>query len=509
MRVIAISYDSTEVLSRFAKKTRIDIPLLADPKSVVIKQFGLLNTAAQPGTRKAGISIPMVVLVDDKGIVKATMSETVRDRYRATDFVKAWNDATKLQKTGSADEAKAAPAKAAEKTASWRQLHGRSQGHAVGMGALPTEWSENKNVAWKIPVPGDGWSSPIVDGNEIWLTTAIDTERSLRAVCIDADSGQVRLNVEVFNPKELLVKHDRNGHATPTPVLDDEHVYVHFGSYGTAALKRSNGAIVWTNQNTRINHQWGPGSSPVLLDDMVVFNCDGMQQRYVIALDKTNGKQRWKTSRSEEITKGGFFRKAFSTPSIVEVNGKTVLLSGGANQVTTFDPATGKEGWSVKYYGYAGVTRPVIADGRAFVTSGYGDGTLMAIQLSDSDDKKSGELIWKTNKAVPIIPSPVVVGSELFMVNDTGVLACLDAATGKVHWRERLTGNFAASITFGDGKLFVHNDKGLTTVFEPSAIAFRKLASNQLDSNIQASPALVAGTIYIRTKTSLYRIEKT
>lgn len=391
---------------------------------------------------------------------------------------------------------------------SWREFQGGSQGHAVGVGSLPTEWSEGRNVVWKSPIAGRGWSSPIVDGNEIWLTTAIDEERSLRAVCLDTDSGKIRLDIEVFKPDSLLAKHERNGHATPTPALDDEHVYVHFGSYGTAALRRTDGHVVWINQNTRINHQWGPGSSPVLVDDMVVFNCDGMEQRYVIALDQTTGEQRWKTPRSETITKGGFFRKAFSTPSIVNVNGKTVLLSGGANQVTTFDLKTGQEGWSVKYFGYAGVTRPIIADGRAFVTSGYGDGSLMAIQLNDTDDRKSGELIWKTNKGAPIIPSPIVVGTELFMISDAGILTCLDAATGDVHWRERLAGNFAASITFGDGKLFVHSDKGVTTVFEPSASRFNMLATNQLDSNIQASPALVAGVIYIRTKKSLYRIEQ-
>ncbi|MEO1526395.1 MAG: PQQ-binding-like beta-propeller repeat protein [Planctomycetota bacterium] len=390
---------------------------------------------------------------------------------------------------------------------SWRQL-GAHSGHAIGDKSLPSEWSDTKNVAWKTPIPGSGWSSPIVDGNEIWLTTSIDQQRSLRLLCLDASSGKIRLNVEVFSPDKLVAKHARNGHATPTPVLDDSNVYVHFGSYGTAALDRRTAEILWTNKDTVINHQWGPGSSPVLLDDMVVFNCDGMEQRYVIALNKKAGKQVWKTTRSEKITKGGFFSKAFSTPSIVQVNGQTKLLSGGANQVTTFDPRTGKEGWSVKYFGYAGVTKPIIADGRAFVTSGYGDGSLMAIQLSDAHGHKSGELLWKTNKGAPIIPSPIVVGSELYMVSDNGVLSCVDAATGDVHWRERLSGNYAASITYGDGKLFVHNDKGMTTVFAPSADGFRKLSTNQLDSNIQASPALVDGVIFLRTKKSLYRIEE-
>ena len=678
IQVVGLSYDPTDVLSKFSKKNRIEFPLLADPKSEVIKQLGLLNSTAKPGTKKAGIAYPMTILVDRNGVVKAKLPATVRTRHNGSQLVQAWSKvgSSTASKTASApalnfnvknisgkDVAlknylgkvvvvvnvaskcgytpqyeplqklheqykdkglailgfpcnqfggqepgteqdiqafckanygvkfdmfskvdvkgdkqtplykyltaqdtkpaskgnvkwnfekfvidrsgkvvarfgtrvspdskefsgllakllksdakapkatprKATPAKKADnKKTSWRQFN-ESQGHAVGSGALPAEWSETKNVAWKTPIPGSGWSSPIVDGNEVWLTTSIDKEHSLRAICLDAASGKVRLNVEVFKPKTLLAKHARNGHATPTPVLDDKHVYVHFGSYGTAALERSSGDIAWTNQETKINHQWGPGSSPVLFDDLVVFNCDGMEQRYVIALNKKTGKQTWKTNRSEKITKGGFFRKAFSTPSVVTVNGEKMLLSGGANQVSTFDPETGKEGWSVKYFGYAGVTKPVIADGRAFVTSGYGDITLMAVQLSDSENRKSGELLWKTNKGAPIIPSPIVVGSELYMVSDKGVLSCLDAATGKVHWRGRLPGNYAASITFGDGKLFAHNDKGLTTVFAPSVSGFKKLATNQLDSNIQASPALVSGVIYLRTKNSLYRIQK-
>ena len=688
IQVVGVSYDNVEILSKFAKKKSVEFPLLADPKSEVIKQFGLLNETGKPGTRTAGMSYPLTVLVDKNGVVRAKLPATVVRRHNGNQLVDAWTALSKstantavpaalnftvknisgkevalkdylgkvvvvvnvaskcgytpqyepLQKLheqykdkglailgfpcnqfggqepgtekdikefceatygvkfdmfskldvkgqkqaplykyltaqdtkpaakgdvkwnfekfvidrngkvvgrfatrvapdgkefsgllakllmpkaaaekksmekAAADKKameKPAPAKekAGDKKTSWRQFNG-SQGHAVGAGPLPTEWSETKNVAWKTPVPGSGWSSPIVDGDEVWLTTAIDEEHSLRAVCIDAVSGKVRLDVEVFKPKKLLVKHDRNGHATPTPVLDDDHIYVHFGSYGTAALKRSNGDIVWTNQDTKINHQWGPGSSPVLFEDMVVFNCDGMEQRYVTALNKKTGKQVWKTPRSETITKGGFFRKAFSTPSVVTVNGSKMLLSAGANQVSTFDPKTGKAGWSVKYFGYAGVTKPIIADGRAFVTSGYGDAVLMAVQLSDSGSKKSGELLWKTKRGAPIIPSPIVVGTELYMVSDKGVLSCLDAATGKVHWQDRLPGNYAASITFGDGKLFVHNDKGLTTVFAPSVQGFEKLATNQLDSNIQASPALISGAIYLRTKNSLYRIQK-
>ena len=335
------------------------------------------------------------------------------------------------------------------------------------------------------------------------MTTSIDHQKSLRAICIKQNSGEIRFNVEVFRPEQFVEKHGRNGHATPTPVLDEDHVYVHFGSYGTAALRRQDASIVWKNQDTIINHQWGPGSSPVLYGDKIVFNCDGMDLRYVIALDKSTGTQVWKTIRSVETKDDGFFRKAFSTPLVVSANDKPVLLTAGANQVSALSTNNGKEIWTEAFFGYAGVTVPVAADSRAFVTSGYGDGSLMAIQLDDSKKHKSGDVIWKTNKNAPIIPTPIVVGKELFMVSDKGILTCLDAATGKVHWRDRLQGNFASSILFGDGKLNVSSDRGETYVIKPSKSKMKGVATNKLDANIQATAALLDDSIFIRTKNSL------
>jgi len=391
---------------------------------------------------------------------------------------------------------------------SWPQLRGPSQGHAAKGNKLPAKWSDQKNVAWKTEIPGSGWSSPIVDKGQVWLTTSIDADNSLRAICVNQETGEIEVNVEVFRPNQLVEKHARNGHATPTAVLDEDHVYVHFGSYGTAALRRTDGAIVWKNQDTVIEHQWGPGSSPILFKDMLIFNCDGMDLRYVVALDKATGDSIWKTDRSVPTKDDGFFRKAFSTPLVTSVNGTEMILSAGANQVSALSSGTGTEAWNVKYFGYAGVTVPVAAGGRAFVTSGYGDGTLMAIQLEDSGKKQSGELLWKTKANAPIIPTPIVVGRELYMVSDKGIMTCLNAATGRVHWRERLGGNFASSILYGDGKLFVSNDRGETFMIKPSKSKVRVLATNKLDSNIQATAALIDNSLIMRTKNSLYRITK-
>ena len=389
---------------------------------------------------------------------------------------------------------------------SWRQLRGDNQGHAAAGIKLVSKWSETNNVVWKTDIPGAGWSSPVILDNEVWLTTCVEKDKSLRAICIEKDSGKIRVDVEVFKPRKLIEKHARNSHATPTPVIDDSSVYVHFGSYGTAALDRKTGEIKWKNQKTVIDHQWGPGSSPVLVDDLLVFNCDGRDVRYVIALDTKTGKRAWKTDRTVKITKGPFFEKSFSTPAVTSLDGQRVLLTAGANQFSSLVPTSGKENWSQEFFGYAGVAAPIVANGLAFVASGYGDISLMAVQLDKSEDRKPGELVWTIKRNVPIIPTPIVLGSELYMVSDDGILSCVDSASGKYHWRKRLKGGYAASVTYGDNKLFLPNDKGEVTVVSPSREKCQIIATNRLNGNIQATPALVDDSLFFRTQSSLYRI---
>ena len=389
---------------------------------------------------------------------------------------------------------------------SWTQLRGDNQGHASAGIKLASEWSETNNVVWKTDIPGAGWSSPVILDNEVWLTTCVEKDKSLRAICVEKDSGEIRVDVEVFKPKKLVEKHARNSHATPTPVIDDSSVYVHFGSYGTAALDRKTGKIKWKNQKTVIDHQWGPGSSPVLVDDLLVFNCDGRDVRYVIALNTETGKRAWKTKRTVKITKGPFFEKSFSTPAVTSLDGQRVLLTSGANQFSSLVPASGKENWSQEFFGYAGVAAPIVANGLVFVASGYGDVSLMAIQLEKSGDRKPGQLVWSIKRNVPIIPTPIVLDSELYMISDDGIFSCFDSATGEYHWRKRLKGKYAASITYGDDKLFLPNDKGEVTVVSPSRKKCQIVATNRLNGNIQATPALVDDSLFFRTQNSLYRI---
>lgn len=390
----------------------------------------------------------------------------------------------------------------------WSQFRGPNDGKATEDAKFETSWTQSKNIAWKVAIPGSGWSSPVVDNKEVWLTTCLEESKSLRALSYDTNSGEKLLDIEVFKPSRLLKKHARNSHATPTPVLDEKNIYVHFGSYGTAAIERSTGKILWSNENTKIDHQWGPASSPILHKNLLIFNCDGRDKRYVVALDKISGKQVWKLKRSAEIDKGPFFEKFFSTPLLVSTGNQQVLLSAGANQFSSINPDTGRELWSHEYFGYAGVAAPVASSGIAIVASGYGDVSLTAISLDESaTGHELGAEIWRSVRNMPIIPTPLIIGNELYAISDSGILSCLELKTGKLNWKKRLKGEFAASPVYGGGNIYLSNNLGETFVIQPSPEKHKQISVNKLDSNIQSTPSLFDGSIYVRTSKYLYRIQ--
>lgn len=402
--------------------------------------------------------------------------------------------------------AQTSPSSTFDSALTWPQFRGPNHGHAPTDSKPPISWSEQKNVLWKAKTPGSGWSSPVISDGKLWLTTAYPKERSLRVLCFDIQSGKLLRNIELFRPKKLVQLHARNGHSTPTPTLDRKRLYVHYGTYGTAAIRLSDAKVVWRNTEHKIEHQWGPGSSPCLFEGKLVLNFDGMKNRFVVALDAETGKTLWKTKRSAETKDNGFFKKSFSTPVVVRDNGGAVVLTSGANQTCALNLNDGKELWSTSYFGYAGVTAPVVSESIAYATSGYGDGLIQAINLAGSKSKEAGKVLWSTKKNAPIIPTPVVVDGSLYMVSDRGILSCLDKVTGKVHWRKRLEGNFASSLLYVSGNLLLSNDRGKTFVIRPSVESCDIITANQLDSNIQATPAVFGNSIFIRTKNSLYRI---
>src|SRR5688572_9699774 len=392
----------------------------------------------------------------------------------------------------------------------WPQFRGPTgQGHATETG-LPVEWSETKNVAWKTPVPGIGWSSPVIADGLVWLTTAAEvpgrnrSARSLRLLAFDAATGQQRHNVEVFalNAPEFI--HQKNSYASPTPILDGDRIYVHFGAEGTAALS-TKGEVLWKTK-LAYQSQHGNGGSPVLYRDLLIINCDGNGgpgDAYVVALDVKTGKQRWKTTRRSPAD------QAYATSLVITVNGVDQLVSPGAYRATAYNPINGDAIWSVSYDdGFSNVPRPVFGHGLVYIASGFNQPTLMAVRPEGArGDVTRTHLAWTLTRGAPLTPSPLLVGDDLYVVNDSGILTLVEARSGKILWQQRLGGNYSASPVLADGRIYFQSEEGVTTVVAPGN-QFQKLASNTLDGGMLASMAVADASLFIRTERHLYRISE-
>jgi outer membrane protein assembly factor BamB len=385
----------------------------------------------------------------------------------------------------------------AKVAADWPQFRGPDgQGHSAARN-LPLTWSETANVAWKVAVPGLGWSSPVIQGEQIWLTTALDNGRSLRALCLERATGKLLHDIELFAPQKPGPIHSKNSHASPTPIIEGGRVYVHFGQQGTGCLT-TDGKVVW---KATLPHQlqYGSSSTPILFEDLLIVHCDGIDVRYTAALDKATGKVRWKAPRDG--------RNSESTPLVIAAPGGPQLISNVAERVVAYDPRTGKELWSVSQgNNFAQTPRPVYGHGLVFVCGGYFSPLVQAIRPDGRGDVTKTHVAWTLKQAVPLTPSPLLVGNELYLVSDDGVASCVDARTGTLHWRERLGGKFSASPVFAAGRIYFLNEEGVTTVVAPTT-QFKKLATNKIDGRTLASPAVAGRAIYLRTDQHLYRIE--
>lgn len=388
----------------------------------------------------------------------------------------------------------------------WPEFRGPTgQGHYPGKN-LPTEWSTTKNVAWKQKIPGHGWSSPIVYEGRIYLTSAElvegSKELSLVALCFDTEKGKLLWKTEVLKHDEKPKPHPKNSHASPTPITDGKRVYVHFGHQGTAALD-FDGKIAWRTTDHKYPPVHGNGGSPILVDDKLVFSADGGgKSQFVIALDTANGKTAWKTPRKSTA----FKKFSFSTPLLITVNKQKQIVSPGSDAVVAYDPANGKELWRAGYDGYSVIPRPVFGHGMIFFSSGYDAPSVLAVKVDGKGDVTKTHTAWTLAKGAPHTPSLLLVGDELYMVSDRGIASCVDAKSGKVHWSERLEGNYSASPFHADGKIYYQSEEGVTTVVR-AAKTFEQLATSNLKERTFASYAVADGAIYLRTETQLYRLQ--
>jgi outer membrane protein assembly factor BamB len=406
------------------------------------------------------------------------------------------------------------PAGAAEEI--WNQFRGpRTDGHSTATD-LPSEWSETKNVKWKTPVSNKGWSTPLVSATQVWLTSATANGHDFFVHCIDRATGKMLHEAKLFHSdKPEPLGNDLNCYASPTGVLNEGRVFVHFGSYGTACIDTATFKEIWRRTDLPCRHYRGPGSSLFDWKDTIILTMDGVDVQYLCALDKKTGKDVWKTPRSTDFgdvgpdgkpAAEGDYRKAYTTPALITVGGKPQIVSSGSRATFGYDPDTGKELWHNTYKGFSNAAVPAWLNGVVAVNTGHGKANLQAFPI---DASASGDItakrIWEQTKAIPTRSSPVTVDGIIYLNGDSGIISAVDFKDGALLFNERTPGNASASPLYADGKLFFCNEHGDTTVLKPGR-TFEKIAANKLPDGIMASPVAVGKELFIRTKAELYCI---
>jgi outer membrane protein assembly factor BamB len=399
--------------------------------------------------------------------------------------------------------------------ADWPEFRGPDgAGRAVGA-SLPLSWSETSNVAWKTPIHGRAWSSPVVQGDQVWLSSATPDGRQLSAIGLDVATGRIRHDLRLFQVAQPQYAHPFNSYASPTPVIEPGRVYVTFGSPGTAAIDTRTGTVLWTRRDLECNHYRGAGSSPILFQHLLILHFDGSDQQYLVALDKTTGKTVWTTKRSIDfkdlLPNGqpqaeGDYRKAFSTPQIVTVGSRKILFSLGSKAAYAYDPLTGRELWRIEERSsHSASTRPIVAHGMIVYPSGL-PGQILAVRPDGQGMASEQNVVWRLTRGVPGRPSLLLVDDLIYMVNDRGIVSAVDAATGAVVWTDRIAGEYSASPISAAGRVYFFNEDGRATVIATGR-QFRVLATNDLGAGVMASPAVTGNALVVRTHTHLYRLE--
>ncbi len=388
----------------------------------------------------------------------------------------------------------------------WTEFRGPSgQGQAETQN-LPLEWSATKNVVWKQSIPGLGWSSPVVQNGRIFLTSATVNKGegpSLHALCLDAATGHELWNTEVFKPAETKANpmHGKNSHASPTPLLDGERLYVHFGHNGTACVDTA-GKIVWRQNSLGYSPVHGNGGSPILVNNLLVYNADANSDPMIVALNKANGEIAWKVKRETTAMK----KFSFCTPLLITLNNQQQIISPGSGLVSALDPKDGHEIWRVRYgNGYSVIPRPVFGHDLIFISSGFDTPEILAIRPDGKGDVTGTNIAWRIKKGAPLTPSMVLLGEALYAVSDNGLASCFDAKTGKVHWQESVPGKYSASPLAADGRIYLQNETGTCTVLKAGK-TFEILATNILPEKTLASYAVADDVLFLRTAENLYRI---
>lgn len=390
--------------------------------------------------------------------------------------------------------------------ADWPEFRGPSRNGVITESGLPITWSRDKNVSWRTELPGEGWSSPVVVGDDVYVTAAIavdsgDKSYDLATLILDANSGKLKKQVTLFSEgPDAPGIHSKNSHASPTPIVHGSRLYLHFGHQGTACVTLD-GEVLWKNDSLSYPPVHGNGGSPAVADDHLIFSRDGADISQITALDANTGEIAWQTERNIAAQK----RFSFCTPLLITANDRQQLILPGSNVVQSVDPTNGKEIWRVTYDGFSVIPRPVYESGLVFVCTGFMRASLLAIDPTGSGDVTETHVKWQSKANIPRTPSLVAFDGKISMVSDNGVASCFDALSGKEAWKQRIGGNFSASPILAGEHLYLISEDGDCTVLNV-AQGVRKVAENRLNERTLASPAVVGRDLLIRTAAALYRI---
>ena len=405
---------------------------------------------------------------------------------------------------------------------SWPDKSGPTRdGHAAADDArgVPTHWNEatGQNIAWKVPLEGEGHSTPVIAGDRLWLTMASSDGKQMSVFLLDTRSGKVLRSRLLFeNPVPEPLGNAVNTYASPSPVLEPGALYVHFGTYGTARLDPDTLETVWQRRDLPCRHFRGPGSSPVIAENLVVLTFDGIDQQYVTTLDKQTGKTVWRTDRTTDFKDlnaegkpkaDGDLRKAYHTPGIVEVDGRWQIVSVGSRAAFGYDLLTGTELWTFEHPNFNAAARPLFIPGSAIINTGSDGSHLVRLKLDASTrgNVAKTHFLWDRAKGNSKHTTSVIIDGRIITVADSGVVYAIDMATGGEIWTKRIGGTFTASPVVANGLIYTIDEKGISTVIRAGA-EYQEVAQNTIADGARASPAIANGALYLRTFGHLYKI---
>jgi outer membrane protein assembly factor BamB len=398
----------------------------------------------------------------------------------------------------------------------WTHFRGDKLNGISAEKSAPLKWNDSLNIAWKTRIEGLGWSSPVVYGSQIWLTSASDDGKQLFANCIDFKTGKEVFRIKVLEPAKVYPKHEMNTYATPTPCIEQGFVYVHFGTYGTVCLSTNDGKVVWNRTDLNCDHVQGPASCPVIYQNMLILHIEGADVQYIVALDKSTGKTIWKTDRPKELYDKlkPIGKKSYMTPIIINVNGRDLLISPGSAACIAYDVHTGEEVWRVVQGEDSTIAMPVTEKGTlffysSFVTDKEGKqySELIAVDPTGSGDVTGTKVLWRLKLPVLQLSSPVLRNGLIYNIDSKNNISCIEAETGNVIYSKRLQKKYNASPVIAGGNVYLTSMDGETTIIREGR-TFEMAGKNKIEGEVFATPAILRNSVIIRTKDFLLKVSE-